>query len=326
MRITFESETISKFCIEAKAYSLTCVVFCLACRYATLLTSGAARPALPRFNRYVSVTPQRPLTFVALGGAEFTPLLNSLPYLREAEFEFESVHFSHLIAGDLNRVADRATVRSLLTHLRTAQHSRLGLIDCSGTGATNRAVRAALAVCGERLAKCNAYVTALLDLADGSVGAVTSSAAASATGIDSAKFDAAWQSAGDVATTHEPLCRLWRDHVVAARTVLLTNGRQLVLDAGDRWSGASDWAHLEAHEHRHAALIDALEATPLRGVSADELTTRYKGDLLLRLMSIFGSIWRATCARSCCPPVCRRTCRSATATSVRCRCAPFSIR
>lgn len=236
----------------------------------------------------MSVTPQRPLTFVALGGAEFTPLLSSLPYLREAEFEFESVHFSHLIAGDLNRVADRTTVRSLLTHLRTAQHSRLGLIDCSGTGATNRAVRAALAVCGERLAKCNAYVTALLDLADGSVGAVTSSAAASATGIDSAKFDAAWQSAGDVATTHEPLCRLWRDHVVAARTVLLTNGRQLVLDAGDRWSGASDWAHLEAHEHRHAALIEALEATPLRGVSADELTTRYKGDLLQRLMSIFG--------------------------------------
>lgn len=243
---------------------------------------------MTRFNRYVSVTAQRPLTFVALGGVEFTPLLNALPYLRHAEFEFESVRFTHMIAGDLNRAADRDTVRSLLQHLLTAQHARLGLIDCSGSGGANRAVRAALALCGERLGKCNAYVSALLDLADSGAAVTSAAAAATAIGVESAKFDAAWQSAGDVAALHEPLCRLWREHVQAERTVVLTNGRQLVLDAGDRWTRATDWAHLEAHENRHAALIDALESTPLRGVSADELTTRFKGDLLLRLVSIFG--------------------------------------
>jgi hypothetical protein len=252
-----------------------------------MLKSTESSPVMPLFNKYAVPTTANPLAFVSLGGAEFTPLLEELAFLREADFEFDVVRFSHIVGGDLSRATDRATFRSLLAHLSVARHSRAALLDCTASPA-NRALRAAFALCGERLSKCNAYAAALLTLADGA-SAITADAAASAIGVDAGKFAAAWQQAEHVPEAYEPLCRLWRAQIAQQQqTLVLTNGRVVAIDAGDSWTSAHHWAHLEAQEWRHAQLLDALETTSFRDTSADELTTRFKGNMLLRLMSMLG--------------------------------------
>lgn len=241
-----------------------------------LTTDTPKRRVLPHLNPDVPPSPLAPLRFVSLADAAFSPLFDELTFLMHPEHEFETNHFTHLLSLDLERAADRTTLASALLRLPAAPHTRIALLQCVD-GDVARGVRALLAGCGERLARCVAGVEALVAAADaGQTIDVDAVAVALQAESVSDKLRRAWSDAAALPASHEPLCaqlhRLGEPH----RATIVTNGRVLTLAADAPWRSVDDWSHLEAHEWRHDKLVELLSELELEGVAADDLTARFR--------------------------------------------------